>query len=110
MAPLTSIACKMPGLGILDAHNEMSIEGPVVTTVKLYGNPATVYTVRFRVRGVVEVIDFSGGTNDGAYLQIGGTVIMGGGNIYKVDISEPAQTFYFNRSLDGLGHNYCFEI
>ena len=66
------------------------------------------YDVQMRFRGVVETEGYSGGTNDGAFFQIGGTPIRDGWNIYKLEISSPSQTDYLNRGEGGL--RYCFPI
>ncbi len=56
------------------------------------------YDVTLRFRGVVEARPYSGGSNDGAYWQVGGTVpgSSSGWNQYKLTVGS--QVFYLNRT------------
>jgi hypothetical protein len=66
------------------------------------------YNVTLRFRGVVEEKTYSGGTNDGAYWQVGGTPNNDTYNIYELQISSPMQTFYLNRGQSYIGN--CWAI
>jgi hypothetical protein len=61
-----------------------------------------------RFRGVVETEGYTGGSNDGAFFQVGGEPIFDTWNIYKLEISAPPQTYFLNRGQGGLYH--CFAI
>lgn len=65
--------------------------------VTLGGNSSITYNVTLRFRGVVETKTYSGGTNDGAFFQIGGTPGADNFNTFQMTISNPAQTYYLNR-------------
>ncbi len=77
------------------------------------GAPGASYDVTLRFRGVVERKTYTGGTNDGAQWQVGGSPTPSGvppldpTNVYKLTISSPAQTFYINRGTSGTA---CLAI
>lgn len=75
------------------------------------------WVVSLRIRGLMETATYTGGSNNGAYLQVGGSPsaesILNGINIYKLTISNPSQIFYINRSnaLDSrLAVDYIFSV
>jgi lysozyme len=76
--------------------------------VTLGGDPAVTYSVRIRVRGVVEQKTYTGGTNDGAYWQIGGTPGSDTYNVYELDVPAPAGIFYMNRGASNI--HYCVPL
>lgn len=55
------------------------------------------YLVLLRIRGVVEQQTYSGGTQQGSWY-IGGTPTDPTGNTYRLQISDPPQTYYINAS------------
>ena len=71
------------------------------TVVELRGDPTIVYDVTLRFRGVVEQKTYTGGTNDGAYFQIGGSPAADLWNVYSLTVSDPPQTYYLNRGTSG---------
>lgn len=73
------------------------------------GDPAVVYDVTLRVRGVVEPKNFTGGTVLHDHFQIGGTPHVDNYNFYTVKISNPAETYTVNRHQKKIGH-YVFAI
>lgn len=74
---------------------------PESVTTNMDGEAGAVYDVVLRFRGVVEVKAYSEGSNDGAFWQVGGTPAGDTFNIYRLEISEPAQVFYLNRGVRG---------
>jgi hypothetical protein len=71
-------------------------------TATMGGAAGASYDVTLHFRGKVEYKAYTGGTNDGANWQVGGTTANGlGYNIYKLTISSPSQTFYLNRGTEG---------
>lgn len=97
------LPCLAPG-----SEKSCSTPGLTIKTATIGGQPGVTYDVRMRFRGVVETEGYSGGSNDGAYFQIGGAPIEDGWNIYKLEISAPPQTYFLNRGKGGL--RYCFPI
>jgi hypothetical protein len=83
----------------LSSSNVVAING---------GDPTVTYNLTFRFRGVVEQKTYNGGTNDGAFFQIGGAPAGDGYNVYKLTISSPAQTYYLNRGTSG--QTLCYPI
>jgi hypothetical protein len=67
-------------------------------TVKttLGGDPAKEYSILLRFRGVVELKDYLGGTRDGFWQTGGAPNPAGNANIYALQVSSPAQTYYLN--------------
>jgi len=62
------------------------------------GNPSTVYDVDLRVRGVVEMNSYSGGTvYTPTYVYKNATGGLTNVNRYKLIVSDPPATYYLNR-------------
>jgi hypothetical protein len=84
--------------------------------VVLAGDPATVYDVKLRVRGLLEPRRYTGGALADAanpWFYVGGApdpLKKGGGhayNIYQVSVSDPKQDHFLNRDTgDYLGGGY----
>ncbi len=62
------------------------------------GLPSSSANVAFRFRGCVELALYTGGTNDGAFFQTGGTPTTTLELTAKLEISSPVQVYYLNRS------------
>jgi hypothetical protein len=67
------------------------------------GRPGTHYLVTLRLRGVVELKAYGGGTPAGSHFQIGGTSPVDVVNAYAMSVSSPAQTYYVNADHTGGG-------
>jgi hypothetical protein len=65
------------------------------------GDPNVTYNVTLRFRGVIEQKTYVGGTNNGAFFQTGGAPAADGYNVYRLTVSNPAQTYYLNRGTSG---------
>lgn len=74
----------------------------------LKGPTTTLYSITLRFRGVIETKEYSGGSNDGKFWQVGGNPINDNWNVYRLTISNPPQTYYINRGKSGL--YYCLNI
>lgn len=81
-----------------------------VQTTTFRSGDAVLYTLPLRVRGLVERRLYPGST------PISGTIVFGGtpgapttANIYKLEISNPAQTYYFNAGAFGAGELYNID-
>jgi hypothetical protein len=75
--------------------------------VTLGGDPATLYALTLRIRGVIETKGYDGGTTDG-FFNIGGTPSPDAWNIYSLRIESPDQTYYLNAGESDL--LYCWEV
>jgi hypothetical protein len=84
------------------------VDPPSVSS-RLSGTPGSMYDVTLRFRGVVEEKTYTGGTNDGAWWQIGGVAPNDGYNIYRLDFSSPAQTFYLNRGTSAISRAWAID-
>lgn len=82
--------------------------GLTTRTARMGGERGKIYDVELQFRGVIETEGYTGGTNDGAFFQIGGNPINDTWNIYRLDVSSPRGTYYLNRGRGGLF--YCFRI
>lgn len=85
------------------------------------GDPTRTYNVAIRLRGVVELAVYTGGTNDGAFFQTGGALASitlpspvpligaadGGSNlarnVYSLTIGNPPTTYYVNAMASSAG-------
>lgn len=66
-------------------------------SVVIGGDVTVTYTLYLHVRAAVELMAYSGGTSDG-YFQVGGTPQNYPNTRVKLVVSDPAATFYLNRS------------
>ena len=81
---------------------DAAIEKPVKTET-LGGTAGTTYEVALHFRGVVEQESYKGGTADNLWYT-GGKPADGAYNIYELQISDPAQTYYLNAGKSGIRH------
>jgi hypothetical protein len=89
------IPCRSAG------DRDCSSPDPAPVTAEMGGEPGAVYDVTLRFRGVVEQKTYQGGSNDGAYWQVGGEPANDPYNIYKLEVSNPARVYYLNRGASG---------
>jgi hypothetical protein len=107
-ASLSGLRWEIPCTGPNQGNNVCSAPGPVQTSTVLAGQAGRTYDVTLRFRGVIEQHTYTGGTNDGAYFQIGGVPSADGFNVYELDISDPPSTYYLNRGMSFI--YWCFPI
>ncbi len=76
-----------------------------IDTAVMGGDAGTIYDVALKIIGIFETKHYTGGTNDGAYWQIGGTpsTDLTGPNLYLLEIDDPVQSYYLNRAPDAVG-------
>ena len=90
----SSVNCYMP-----DADDE---------TTTINGDAGTTYIVTIRVRGVVEQKTYTDyAASDGMWI-VGGTPDGGSWNIFRLEVSSPAQTYYMNSGASG--YDECYEL
>lgn len=83
------------------APEHVCISGPdQTTTATLTGRVGTTYELTLRLRGVVETKAYPGGV--GAPVSLGGTPVNDAWNIYRLDISSPAQRWFLNAGETGV--------
>lgn len=99
-AELSGLRWEMPCTGGASFGN-CTCEDPEDQTTVLSGESSTTYNVTLRFRGVIEPKDYTGGSNDGEFFQVGGSPAAGNNNIYSLIVSNPSQTYYLNRFHDG---------
>ncbi len=99
LAAIGNLAWKLPFTGPVSASVK-TCASTVVASAVMNGAPATTYNVRLRFHGVIELKAYTGGSNDLAYWQVGGTPSGTVWNTYKLEISSPAATYYLNRGID----------
>ncbi len=80
---------------------------PAVQMATLGGAPGAQYDVALHFRGVVEEKTYTGGMADG-FWYTGGSPAGDNWNVYRLDISDPAQTFFLNSGSSGLF--YCVGL
>ncbi|HUR41725.1 MAG TPA: hypothetical protein VM240_11230 [Verrucomicrobiae bacterium] len=99
--------CHWPQTLLQPAPSEWKLKQELSRTFG--ADPQVVYDVTFRVRGVVEPKNFTGGEVRFAHLQSGGTPVKNDYNFYNLEISEPHALFTLNRNEDKVGH-YTFPV
>ena len=82
---------------------------PSAVSTVFQGKESANYRVTLRFRGVVEQKGYTGGINDGQYWQEGGDPDGASFNIYKLEISSPAQVFYLNRGTSGINRVWAID-
>ena len=98
---LNGLTWLLPNTGNINSTTCNTVASAVVS-VTLPGSESTLNTVTLRFKGVVEQKTYLGGSNDGAFFQTGGAPAVDNYNVYKLEISNPAQVFYLNRGASGL--------
>ena len=77
-------------------------------TATLGGDPNTTYEVTLRFRGVVEYHSYAGGQQDGLWY-VGGRSNQGSYNIYKLETTNPPQTFFLNADRASIGRFFQID-
>jgi hypothetical protein len=79
------------------------------TAVTVFGDPAVLYQVQIRFRGVVEEKSYTGGTPvGGTRFLIGGAPVLDTYNVYSLQVSNPPATYYLNNGASG--QTRCYGI
>ncbi len=104
---LSGLRWQLPCTGPGDVPESCGTTARTVTSATLGGLPGAQYDAVLRFRGVVEETTYTGGTRDG-FWYTGGTPSAAEYNVYRLDISSPAQTYFLNAGTAGL--LYCFAI
>lgn len=74
-------------------------------SVQVPGTPGVSYNAQVRVRGAAPRITYTGGANNGAYLQTGGAPASTRTDYVKLTVSDPPATYYLNRGAADTQHN-----
>lgn len=115
--PLTGLAKEVTGtLHGLRWEMPCATEGQVCSaaelrpshSTRLGGDPGHLYEVTLRFRGVVEYHSYAGGQQDGLWY-IGGQSAQSSYNVYKMEVSDPQQTFFLNADRAGLGRTWAID-
>jgi len=77
-----------------------AIPRPIKST-RLGGDANHIYSVTLQFRGVVEQQSYAGGTKNGLWYS-GGRSANSAYNIYKLEITDPPQTYYLNAGRAGI--------
>jgi len=101
-ASLSGLRWELPCLSPGTAANLCNAGGLITKTTTLMGTSGKSYTVKLHFRGVVEPKTYTGGTNDGAYFQTGGSPASDTYNVYELGVSDPPQTYYLNLGAEGI--------
>jgi len=106
-AALTGLRWQLPCTA---AHGSVNCACPATDlhTAQLTGQASASYNVTLHFRGIVEQKTYSGGTTGLASGSSNSNLFISGGapasdtwNIYRLDVSSPAQTFYLNAGASG---------
>jgi hypothetical protein len=76
---------------------------PVSRMATFGGAPGTHYDVTLRIRGLLELNEYTGGASVATHLQIGGAPSSTVINTYGLSVSSPKQTLYLNASRSAPG-------
>lgn len=82
---------------------------PLPKVITIGGTPGTVYELGVRFRGVVEQKTYEGGDADGLW-QTGGTPADDVYNTYRIEISDPAQTYFLNAGESSIRHCWLLDL
>ncbi|MBI3200213.1 MAG: OmpA family protein [Myxococcales bacterium] len=74
----------------------------------LGGDPAVVYQLTLQFRGVVEQESYAGGQADD-FWYTGGKPDNGSYNVYRVEISDPPQTYFINAGKAGIRRTFAID-
>lgn len=114
-AQLTGLLWQIPCVRPLEApyFNEFFVcnaDNPTTDVTVLNGNPSFLYDATILIRGVMELMAYTGGNvlaGSGGYINKDGTPAgpaspLYGHNIYKLEISNPPASYFVN-NWDGTG-------
>jgi hypothetical protein len=99
-AQLAGLSWKLPCLGPSPPSSCTCAES-TTSSIVFHGAPSGQYNALLLARGVVETKLYTGGTNDGAFWQVGGSPVNDQWNVYQLEISDPPQVYYINRNNSG---------
>lgn len=94
-AALDGLRWELPCVTNTTAELCTTPAGDPTVSAALTGTAGASYDVTLRFRGVVEPKTYTGGARTG-WFQTGGTPASDTANIYRLTVSNPAQTFYVN--------------
>jgi len=98
------LPCTAPGNASVNCYTPDADDES--TTIS--GEAGTTYIVTIRVRGVVEQKTYTDYTESDGMWIVGGTPDGGSWNIFRLEVSSPAQTYYMNSGSSGFDE--CYEL
>jgi hypothetical protein len=102
IADIDNLRVELPCLSEGSAPVNCTTEESVSSSTTVNGDEGVSYDVTVRIRGVVEQKTYVNYTNkDGMWIE-GGTPDDSSFNIFMLEISSPAQTFYLNLGKSGV--------
>lgn len=106
-AALNGLRWELPCTGST-SDARVCTAGNFNTQATLSGQAGTQYSVELRFRGIVEQATYNGGVADGFWLT-GGASAGDGWNVYKIEISSPAQTYYLNVGTSNIYRVFAID-
>jgi hypothetical protein len=107
-ADLSGLQWRLPYMGTVTA-TVCTCPGTNFSSVTLSGDPNRIYLVTLRFRGIIEEKSYTGGTPvAGTLCLVGGTPAADVYNVYSLQVSYPAQTYYLNNGTSFIQR--CFGI
>lgn len=73
----------------------------VSTSTRISGARSKQYVITLRLRGVLETKAYTGGTREAGPVLRGGTPSQDDWNVYRLEVSSPAQTWHLNAGTSG---------
>ena len=108
IADIDNLRVELPCQGEGTAPVNCATGESVSSSTTVNGDEGVTYDVTVRIRGIVEQKTYVDYTNeDGMWIE-GGTPDDGSFNIFMLEISSPAQTFYLNSGESGI--DQCFPV
>jgi hypothetical protein len=104
---LAGLRWELPCTGTGDVPESCATTSRKVTSAVLGGLAGAQYDTALRFRGVVEQTSYTGGTADG-FWYTGGSPSDPKYNVYRLDVSNPPQTYFLNAGTAQL--LYCVAI
>lgn len=90
------LSWKLPSTGFVGSYNCNCADFDS-STYTVSGDPSQIYSVTFRIRGVVELTSYAGGDSPGpSYVRRNATPPSNSYNLYSLTVSSPANTYYLN--------------
>jgi hypothetical protein len=109
-AVLHDLRVELPCLGTGNAGVNCDMPDADEESTTIEGDPGKDYVVTIRVRGVVEQKTYSDySESDGMWIA-GGTPDGGSWNIFSLEVSSPAQTYYLNSGASGQDECFLLDV
>jgi hypothetical protein len=108
VAEVKGLRVELPCLGSGTAPVNCDVPDVDEKSSVISGDEGAIYIVTIRLRGVVEQKTYSDYSESDGMWIVGGTPDGGSWNIFRLQVSDPPQTYHMNSGASGF--DQCWEL